>query len=249
MTRLYSFGVVTATLFAIGTAVQSGFTVRSDTNVISVNGEAEVRVVPDEVVLNFGVETFDSVLRTAKAMNDERVKKTIAAARDRGVAAEHIQTDYVGIEPRYPRSDITTGILGYVTRKSIVIRLKDLTRFEDLLSAALEAGVTHVHGIDFRTTELRKYRDEARAAALKAAHEKAALLANQASRRMGPVMSISEASYGYHSSYGSGWGNRFGSMSQNSVQSLGGAGLESDATISPGQIAIRVSVSATFALN
>jgi len=35
-------------------------------NSISVNGEAEVRVVPDEVILTLGVETFDKVLKASR---------------------------------------------------------------------------------------------------------------------------------------------------------------------------------------
>ena len=63
-------------------------------------------------------------------------------------------------------------------------------KFEDLLSDALEAGVTHVQGIEFRTTELRKHRDRARSLALKAAQEKAELLADGAGRKIGKAISI-----------------------------------------------------------
>ena len=218
-------------------------------NVISVTGEAEIRVTPDEVLLSLGVETFDKVLRAAKAGNDDRIAKAIAAAKDHGVAAEHIQTDYIAIEPRYRDSDITRELLGFVVRKSLEIRLKNIPRFESLLTAALEAGVTHVHGVDFRTTELRRHRDQARGLALKAAHEKAALLAKESGRAVGRITSIGEASYGYLSSYGRGWGSRYGSsMTQNVMQSFGGAPLDSDSTMAPGQIAIRVNVNASFNL-
>src|SRR5712691_9191907 len=79
-------------------------------NSISVNGDAEVRVVPDEVMLTLGVETFDKVLKVSKKMNDERVTKTIAAAKSHGIAAEQIQTDYIGIEPRYQNYDVSSTL-------------------------------------------------------------------------------------------------------------------------------------------
>jgi uncharacterized protein YggE len=72
-----------------------------------VNGGAEFRVVPDEVLLSLGVETFDKVLRSSKSLNDDRIKRAIAVARSFGVPGEYIQTDYIGIEPKYHRSDIT----------------------------------------------------------------------------------------------------------------------------------------------
>jgi uncharacterized protein YggE len=235
-------------LIALSSAAQVPIGARGAGDVISVNGESEVRVTPDEVILTFGVETFNQALRTAKSTNDERIQKTIAAARNLTVQASHIQTDYVGIEPKYPHSDIARELQGYVVRRTVLIRLKDLSKFEDLLTAALEAGITHVHGIEFRTTELRKYRDQARVLAVKAAQENADLLARESGRRVGKALSIGEASYGYHSSYGSWWGQRYGSMSQNVMQNMGGAPLESDTTLAPGQISIRASVHTSYVL-
>jgi uncharacterized protein YggE len=218
------------------------------TNPISVNGEAELRVVPDEVILSLGVETFSPILRTAKTENDERIKRTIAVARRYAVPAERIQTDYLSIEPRYRNGDIALERLGYVVRRTVVIRLSDVDKFEGLLTEALDGGVTHVHGVDFRTSELRRYRDEARTAAMKAAREKAALLSKELGHRVGDVLSISEASYGYFSSYGSWWSGRRDMQSQNVVQSFGGAALTSDTALAPGQISIRVGVSVSFSL-
>ena len=236
-------------LFTVSIPVPAQIATIGGSNSISVNGEAEIRVVPDEVALTLGVETFDKILKSAKSLNDERIKKTIAVAKGYGILAEHIQTDYIGIEPRYQNYDLTKDLLGYAVRKTVVIRLKDISKFEDLLSDALEAGVTHVHGIEFRTTELRKHRDEARKLALKAAREKAELLANEVGRKLGKALSIGELSFGYWSSYGSGWGNRYGSgMSQNVVQNIGGASMGSDSTLAPGQIAIRATVGASFVL-
>ena len=217
--------------------------------VISVSGEAELRVVPDEVLLSLGVESFDKVLKTAKTQNDAAIKRAIDVARSQGVLPEHIQTDYIGIEPKYDRGDITRALLGYEVRKSILIRLKDIRKFEDVLTGALEAGVTHVHGIEFRTTDLRKHRDAARVLAIKAAQEKAALLARESGRTVGKVQTIGEANYGYYSSYGSWWGPRYnGGMTQNSIQNVGGMPVESDSTLAPGQISIRVSVHASYVL-
>lgn len=236
-------------LFILSIPARAQFVASSGANSISVSGEAEVRVVPDEVILTLGVETFDRILKSAKNLNDERIKKTISVAIGHGVPAEYIQTDYIGMEPRYRNDNITLELLGYVVRKTVVIRLKDISKFEDLLSDALEAGVTHVQGIEFRTTELRKHRDRARSLALKAAQEKAELLASEAERKIGKALSIGEASFGYWSSYGSWWGHRYGGWaSQNVSQNFGGASMNTDSALAPGQISIRATVSASFAL-
>jgi uncharacterized protein YggE len=244
--RLAAVGVIA--VLALLSSAQMPL-VAGGSEVISVSGEAELRVVPDEVLLSLGVESFDKVLKTAKAQNDAAIKRAIDVARGQGVQPEHIQTDYIGIEPKYERGDITRALLGYEVRKTILIRLKDIRKFEDLLTGALEAGVTHVHGIEFRTTDLRKHRDAARVLAIKAAQEKAALLARESGRSLGKVQSIGESNYGYFSSYGSWWGSRYnGGMAQNVMQNVGGMPLESDSTLAPGQISIRVSVHASYAL-
>jgi len=236
-------------LFTLSIPVRSQFINRSETKSISVNGEAEIRVVPDEVILTLGVETFDKVLKLAKSLNDERIKKTISIVQGYGVPAEYIQTDYISIAPQYHYNNSFPTLVGYFVRKTVVIRLKDISKFEDVLSDSLEAGVTHVHGIEFRTTELRKHRDQARMAAMKAAQEKAELLTRETGAKLGKVLSIGEASFGYWSSYGSWWGQHYGGgMSQNVTQSFGGVSMGSDSTLAPGHISIRATVGASFAI-
>ena len=248
ITRQYISVAFVVAGFVLASPARTTLSASAPSNAIAVSGEAEVLVVPDEVVLTLGVESFDRVLKTAKTANDNAIARTIAVARGYGIPAEYIQTDYLGIEPRHRNSDVALEFLGYDVRKTVVIKLRDISKFESLLTDVLDAGVTHVHMIDFRTTELRKYRDQARTMALKAAQEKAALLAGEAGHTVGAVESIGEASYGYFSSYGSWWGNRYVSATQNVSQSLGDTSLSNDATMAPGQISIRASVHMSFAL-
>jgi uncharacterized protein len=250
MDRKFRSMLLVAVLFTLSIPAQAQFYGRMmDPNSITTNGEAEVRVVPDEVILTLGVETYDKVLKVSKTLNDDILKKTIASAKNAGIPDKYIQTDYISIQPEYKYDyAVKSGVVGYSVRRTIVITLKEITKFEDVLTAALESGVSHVHGIEFRTTELRRHRDEARRLALRAAKEKADLLAREAGRPLGKMSSVGESSLGYWSSYSTWWGNRYGSATQNSVQNIGGSSIDSDSTLSPGQIAVRATVSASFAL-
>lgn len=125
--------------------------------------------------------------------------------------------------------------------------LRDVAKFEELLSRALEGGINHVHGVQFRTTELRKYRDQAREMALQAAQEKAALLAGKLRRQVGPAIRVSEYSGGWYSPY-SWWGQSYGSNAMAQVSSQAGAASSSDGTIALGQITVSASVSVSFSL-
>ncbi len=214
---------------------------------ITVSGDAEIRVVPDEVVLVLGVESFDRDLGVAKESNDDDVEAVLAVARRHQVPDGHVTTDYLQVEPRYANGGPEHELLGYVVRTTISITLRQLDHFEPLLSESLEAGANYVHGIDFRTTELRRHRDRARDLAIKAAKEKAVDLAAALGRTVGPPSQISEGGGGWFSGYGRWWGGRWGGMaSQNVVQSIGQGGV--DGPVAPGQIAVTARVSVTFEL-
>ena len=220
------------------------------TRTITVTGDAEVRVVPDEVILTLGVQTWDKALAVAKRQNDEIVGQVLALTAEYDIPPEHVQTEYINIEPRYRDGYYEArDFIGYFVRKTVVITLRDLSQFEDLLTDALEAGVNYVQGIQFRTTELRKYRDEARALAIQAAQEKGEALAGELGQKIGQPHTIQEVQNGWWSPYSSWWGASWGSgMSQNVIQEISGGGLAGDSSLSPGQINVNARVSVTFEL-
>jgi hypothetical protein len=220
----------------------------SETRRVAVSGEAEVRVVPDEVILTFGVETWDKNMEIARAKNDAIVKRVLALTEEMGIAGEHVKTDYVSIEPRYqPGYYEESDFVGFFVQKNIVITLRDLQKFEDLLAGALDAGANYVHGIEFRTTDLRQHRDEARALAIEAAREKAVALAGELGQQVGEPLLIQEEQAGWWSGYNAWWGaNWGGGMSQNTIQEIGGVSVLADSSVAPGQIAVKARVSVTF---
>jgi uncharacterized protein YggE len=217
---------------------------------ITVTGNAVVMVVPDEVVLTLGIETSDILLQPAKAMNDTIVNKVMDVTRSMQIDPKYVQTDYLNLEPRYEYSNNKQIFNAYYVRKNVVITLKDITRFEELLSGVLEAGVNYIHGIDFRTTELRTYRDQARSLAVKAAQEKAQLLAKELGQTIGSPISIREDYNRWWYPWNSWWGSAGGNgMAQNVVQNAGGTAPSDEPTsLAPGQISVSASVSVDFEL-
>lgn len=215
---------------------------------MTTTGEAEVRVVPDEVLLTVGVETLDPVLASAKARNDEAVRKVHAAAVGAGVESRHIQTEYIDIEPRYRDSYERRDLLGYMARKTMVVTLRDLKRFEALLQAVIDAGANHVLGIEFRTTELRKHRDQARLLATKAAREKAVALSGELGQEVDRPHAIEEEQNHWFSPFRSWWGGSRFAGAQNVIQNAGPASVSLEDTIAPGQIAVSARVKVKFEL-
>ena len=162
---------------------------------ISVSGSAEVKVAPDEIYLRLGVETRDEALEVAKKQNDERVSRALAFLKSKGVADKDVQTDFINIEPTY--NDYSSRRVEiYVVRKTMQVRLTDIKGFEAILTGLLNSGVNNVHGMELRTSELRKHRDTARAMAIRAAREKADALAAELGVKRGKVYAVNANEWG-----------------------------------------------------
>jgi len=216
--------------------------------IITVSGSAEVKVAPDEIYLRVGVETRHENLESAKRENDERVAKALAFLKASDVKAKDVQTDFISIVPTYDNNASWTKPVTYVVRKSIEVKLTKIESFEGILTGLLTNGVNTVHGIEFRTSQLRKHRDAARAMAIRAAKEKAEAMAAELGVKCGKVYSITANDWGgWWSSSGSYWGGwSGGGMVQNVVQNAGGASEAMDDTLSVGQISVSATVNVSF---
>ena len=83
------------------------------------------------------------------------------------------------IEPVYDNYN-ALYIKGYRIYNTVAITLRDVSKTSKVIAVALKAGANQVVNVDLYTSELRKYRDQARDLAMKAAKEKAQALASAA---------------------------------------------------------------------
>lgn len=229
-----------STAFSQGTSPQ---------RTISVSGSAEVKVAPDEIYLRLGVESRQTTLEDAKKQNDEGIAKALAFLKKANVNSKDVQTDYISIEPIYDSNVSRLRPVTFLARKSMEVKLTSLEKFEGVLAGLLGNGINVVHGIEFRTSHLRKHRDTARAMAIRAAKEKADALATELGVKKGSVITINANDWGGSwSSSGSYWGGHSGrGMYQNAVQNAGGAEMEGG-TLSAGQISISATVNVSFSI-
>lgn len=82
----------------------------------------------------------------------------------------------------------------FAVNRSYRIKLREPERVQALYDDVVEAGANSVSGPIYQTSELRKYRDQARALALTAAREKALAMAQQLGVVLGSVRTIREVS-------------------------------------------------------
>lgn len=214
---------------------------------LPVTGEAVILVVPDQVIVTIGIEMRQVQLAAAKEQHDAIATRVNAAIAGLGIKPDQVGTDCLEIAPYYHDNTANERLVPeyYRINRTLVITLNDVTKVDALLSGVLTAGATHVHNVEFRTTQLRKHRDEARRLAIRAAHDKAILLAGEMEQTVGKAVAISEAQIGWYgyNAYRS-RDSRVQYQSQNAAANDGG-----DDVVPPGQIAVRATVSVTFALN
>lgn len=217
---------------------------------ITVSGQAEVRVVPDEVVFTLGVESVDKDMLAAKKKTDDSVRAVLEIAARNNVKPTDVQTSYISVQPKYNTDDLEyearrtlkREFVGYQVSKTVAVILRDISRFDTMLSDVLKAGVTKLSNVEFRDSQIRQHRDQARAMAIRAAQEKAKLLVAQIGQSIGPAYSIQEGTYTPYST------NNF---SQNVTRAAGSGGADtgSEGAIAPGQISVTAQVTVSFRLN
>ena len=220
---------------------------------ITVNGEAVVKVQPDEIIITFGIETWDKNIMIAKEENNKIMKKAVAVIKESGIQDKDIQTDYLSIDPRYGDNYEKRNFIGYFVRNTLVVTLSETDKVEDLVTGVLQSGVNYIHNINFQTTEFKKYREQARELALNAAKEKAEKMAGTLGQSIGDPIQINEgyggSNWWYYSSWnGWGYGGRSNLMSQNVMQNIESGTGEISETIALGKISIKANVNVTFEL-
>ncbi len=216
---------------------------------VSVSGTAVVNITPDRVLIQLGVQSNGRTPQLVEAVNSATVYRVIKAIKKLGIDEKDIVTDRYVIDPIYDDYDSLT-IEGYRIYNMVAITLRDITKVNDVLISALNAGANQVVNVEFYLRDLRKYRDQARELAMVAAGEKAQDLAKAAGAEAGCVLSISENTWSYFS--GGWWGRNNNLWTQNTVQNIPTAnGQDGDSEFGPvnlGQISVRAEVSASYSL-
>ena len=210
---------------------------------VSTTGSAQIRVVPDLADLYFEVEVRNIDLTVARKQQSERAAKVMAALRAAGVDEAELQSSQAQVTADYTdRRQETEKLKFYRVSQSISCTLHDLKKVPDITAAAVEAGATGVRDASLRTSQLRKYRDEARAKAVHAAKEKATALATELGAKVGKPYTITE---------GSAYDWRAGSSNnaiQNAATDNDQLGDGTTPTFAPGTISITANVSVSFLL-
>jgi uncharacterized protein YggE len=203
-------------------------------NTVTASGGGTAQAVPDTAEMYFGVSTMSSNAESALEDTSKGADQIAAAVKKQGVAAEDIQTQDVSVYPQTTEQDGKQVITGYEASLSVSVKVRDIAKLGEVISAANAAGANTISGPTFTVADSASARAEAIDEAVADARTSAEAMAEAAGESVGDVLSISSNDTGaVPMAYGA-----TGTMD----------GAAKSVPIEPGQLDISASVIVVFEL-
>jgi uncharacterized protein YggE len=189
--RPLAFAVVTATWLAGPALAQT-----MPPPAISVTGEANVSVAPDQAQIDGGVTSDAKTAREASDANNAAMGKVLLALKGAGIEEKDYQTSRLSLQPQFATpskvAERGPGIVSFRASNRVTVKVRDVTKVAGIIDALVGAGANDIGGISFTVTRASKHLDEAREKAIADARRKAEIYAKAAGVTLGEPISISE---------------------------------------------------------
>jgi uncharacterized protein len=163
---------------------------------INVTGEGKVKVVPDQAIIIVGVENVGTNAAEVKKKNDTSIDAVIKFLKSSGLPATDYQTRRVNLNRNYDFEK--KKYTSFIASQTIVITLKDLAKYDNLMIGLTDAGVNSINGVEFRTSKQSQYESEARAKAVQAARGKANDYAAALGQKAGKALMVTDNTQTYY---------------------------------------------------
>ena len=160
---------------------------------ISVTGEANVSVAPDQAQIDGGVTSDAKTAREATDANNAAMGKVLLALKGAGIEEKDYQTLRLSLQPQYAQNRAAPSpFVGYRASNRVTVRIRDVAKVANVIDVLVGAGATDIGGINFTVSQASKHLDEAREKAIADARRKAEIYAKAAGVTLGEPISISE---------------------------------------------------------
>lgn len=156
---------------------------------ISVQGESEFTVSPDEASIEIGVETTGKTAQDASQANAaamDNIKKALSLV---GVTAEDIKTSSYNFYPTYDNNN-RQHISYYKAENTITVTTNDITKVSKIIDTAAKYGASNVNSVTFGIKDSKKYQDKALQLAAADAKAKANTIAAAFGRNLVNIVSV-----------------------------------------------------------
>jgi uncharacterized protein len=183
--------LILVTLFTIMTQAQEQ---KQLVPQISVSGEGKIKVKPDQVVINFGVENTGKDAGEVKKLNDETVDKVMKFIKKFGIPTSDFQTTNVSLYKNY---DYEKKKYNYHANQTVTILLKDISKYDSLMMGLVDNGINNISNVEFKSSKIEEYKSDARKAAMRDAKKKAEDYVSVLGQKVGKAILITDNGSNY----------------------------------------------------
>lgn len=162
---------------------------------ISANGEGKVKVTPDQASISVTVETKGNNAKDVKKQNDTKIDAVLKFIKKMNVAPADFKTERVALNPQY---DYEKKKHNYNATQTIVILLRDLGKYDELMEGLVNEGINRIDAVTFQSSKLAQYQSEARKLAMKDAKLKAEDYVSVLGQKVGKAFTIVDNSQTYY---------------------------------------------------
>ncbi|MDT0309565.1 SIMPL domain-containing protein [Streptomyces sp. DSM 44917] len=159
---------------------------------VSVFGSAGVSAAPDLAHVRLAVSQTRQKPAESLSVTRGAVNRVREVVRGHGVRDADVASSRLNLRSAWSYGGGQRKFLGYECSASFAVTVRQLDALEPLLVALVEAGAHEVRGVEFDVSTKPELRARARVRAVGAAREKAALYAEAAGVRLGPVIHITD---------------------------------------------------------
>lgn len=162
---------------------------------ISATGEGKVKVTPDQASISVTVETKGNNAKDVKNQNDTKIDAVLKFIKKMNVATADFKTERVALNPQY---DYEKKKHNYNATQTIVILLRDLGKYDELMEGLVNEGINRIDAVTFQSSKLAQYQSEARKLAMKDAKLKAEDYVSVLGQKVGKAFTIVDNSQIYY---------------------------------------------------
>lgn len=236
MTKITAVLTAALALVSLPLAAQNNGAAEPVVPILSVQGQGEARVAPDEATVRLGVLAQDPTAQAAMTKANLAANAILEAVRKLGVAAEDIQTSELNLNPVYANVPESRGgeprISGYQATNVVSVRLEKLDQVGPVVDAGLNAGANRLDGVVFGLRNDAAARAEALTRAAEAARAKAETLARALRVRLVGIVEVVEGGVSvFQPLYRGGARMAMESMAADTPVSAGQVGIDANLTL------------------
>lgn len=159
---------------------------------LSVEAEGKVTITPNVAITTMGMNAEGKTVAEAQQKNTEVMNKLIDKVTALGIGKSDVQTTNYNIYPNYDYTDGKQTIRNYQVNQSVTIKIRDLTKANQVLALAGEVGANNVSGLEFTVDDRDVYKEKARQEALKKVATKRDALARSLGVNLRSVVTYNE---------------------------------------------------------